>query len=426
MKQRVYILDHELISPIAIGREKIIESIQNNFSADRLIIRTDVSGLPFKKAAEVQQDLHPFYLNHSDQFNATCQIDRKLELLAACYGLIENRIGNLVQKFDKKKTGVIFGCGAEAVPYEFFGEQIKLFLQHQFNAINELIVSLNKHNGKLNQVNNPYDVYALYLAEKFNAKAFQKSVLTACVSSTQAIALAFDTITRGQSEVIISGGTDSLINLTAIMSFGKLGVIAETDNQISCRPFDINRFGTIAGEAAGIVIMASEAFLMKHGVQPIAQLTGYGNTLDAYKITAPEPSGIAMANAIRNAISNSGISADQIDYINAHGTGTKQNDEIELNAIKQALGEPSGAIPISSTKDRHGHAIAAAGVQELSVLLEAMKHKLMPGNLNLIDPICSDMNLLRKNTEKKIKYVLTSNFAFGGINTVLAVKNELI
>jgi 3-oxoacyl-(acyl-carrier-protein) synthase len=111
---------------------------------------------------------------------------------------------------------------------------------------------------------------------------------------------------------------------------------------------------------------------------------------------------------------------------NAHGTGTKQNDEIELNAIRNVMGENANSVPVSSTKDRHGHAIAAAGIQELCLLLEFMKHDLMPGNLNLQNPINADMNLLRENTSKKIKYALTSNFAFGGINTVLAVKNELL
>jgi len=426
MKQRVFIIDHELISPIAIGKQNIIESIQSNFSADRFITRTDVSGVPFKKAAEVQEDLHSFFKDESDHFKAVCAIDRKLELLAACYGLMKDRVADLVTKFDETKTGIILGIGAEAPPYEFFEKELKVFLHQRYNSINELIVSLNRGGGKLNFMNNPYDVYALYLAQKMNAGAFQKSILTACVSSTQAIALAYDSIARSQAEVVISGGTDSIINLAAMMSFGKLGVIAETDDRISCRPFDVNRFGTVAGEAAGIVILASENFVLKHKLQPFTQLTGYGNTLDGYKITAPDPSGISIERALKNAIVNSAIKTSDIDYIHAHGTGTKQNDEIELNAIRNVMGENANEVPVSSTKDRHGHAIAAAGIQELCLLLEFMKHDLMPGNLNLQNPINTEMNLLRANTSKKIKYALTSNFAFGGINTVLAVKNELL
>jgi hypothetical protein len=108
MKQRVFIIDHELISPIAIGKQNIIESIQSNFSADRFITRTDVSGVPFKKAAEVQEDLHSFFKDESDHFKAVCAIDRKLELLAACYGLMKDRVADLVTKFDESKTGVLF------------------------------------------------------------------------------------------------------------------------------------------------------------------------------------------------------------------------------------------------------------------------------------------------------------------------------
>lgn len=424
MRERVFIVDHELVSPIALGRDKIVASIKNNFTADRFITRTSTEGLPFKKAAEVQESLIDFYKSESKIFKSVCEIDRKLELLAAAWGLAEKRLEPLIQKFNPEKTGIILGVGAEATAYEFFDKEIRNFLHQRLNSINELIVHLNKSNdGKINRMNNPYDLYAVYLGKKFNAAAFQKSILTACVSSTQALALAYDSISRNQAEVIIAGGTDSIINLTAIMAFGKLGVIAETDERISCRPFDNNRFGTVAGEAAGFAVLVSESFLQKNGITPLAELTGYGNTLDGFKITAPDPSGIAMSKAIKDAIVNSGISPEQIDYVNAHGTGTRQNDEIELEAIRTAFGSVANTVAISSTKDRHGHAIAAAGIQELSILLETMKHEILPGNLNLLNPIRTDMNLLRGNISKKIDYALTSNFAFGGINTVLAVKN---
>lgn len=425
-RQKVYILDHELISPISIGKENSAQAILDNKSADRQILGFDVSGLPFQNAAEIREDLQPFYAQESSRIKTVCKTDRKLALIAAAFGKAEKRLQPIISKLDPMRTGVILGVGAEMIPLLENEDSVAESIKLQKNAISELVIKLNQKNAtdKLNLITNPYDLYSIYLAEKFNAKAFQKTVLTACVSSTQAIAQGYDAILRNQADIVIAGGTDSIINLIALISFGKLGVIAETDGKISCRPFDHNRYGTIAGEAAGFVILASEKFVETNKLSTIASILGYGNTLDAYKITAPDPAGTQMARAIKNAIQNADLKSTDIDYYYAHGTGTRQNDGIELNAFKTVFGEHANNIPISSTKDRHGHAIAAAGIQELSLLLTCMENDILPSNLNLNNPLDEELKLLRENTNQKIKYALTSNFSFGGINTVLAVKNE--
>ncbi len=424
MKSKVFILDYELISPISLGKNSLFSNLANNTCADRLLTRIPTEALPFKKAAEVQQDLLNFYSNESDLIKEICKYDRKFELVAACYGLASQRMGPLIEKTKMARAGVIMGVGADVIPFENFQEKLISYIPDSKNPLNELISEINYRKGKLNVINNPYDIHAMYLAEKFNAKEFQQTVLTACVSSTQALSFAYDAITEDESDVVIAGGTDSLINMLAIISFGKLGVIAETTNEPSCRPFDINRNGALAGECAGFAILASEKFVNENKLQPIAQIIGYGNTLDAYKITAPDPGGLSISKAIKNAVDFSGIDVSKIDYINAHGTGTKQNDLVELKAFENALGSKVKDIPISSTKDRHGHAIAAAGIQELCVLLECFKNDFIPGNLNLIKPCDSSFNTITTNQFKRINYALTSNFAFGGINTVLALKNE--
>jgi 3-oxoacyl-[acyl-carrier-protein] synthase II len=179
----------------------------------------------------------------------------------------------------------------------------------------------------------------------------------------------------------------------------------------------------MVGESAGFAVLVSEGFLDKHSLTPKAEFLGFGNTLDAYKITAPDPKGDSITRAIQGALKMSGLENEKIDYINAHGTGTRQNDELELNCIKRALGDQWNSVPISSTKDRHGHAIAAAGIQEFCITLEMMKNSILPSNLNLKNPCNEDFNLIRKNESSPIKHALTNNFAFGGINTVLALKN---
>lgn len=423
LKKKVFILDYEMISPIAVGVEQLAESIRSNYSAEKQIERISTEGCVFRKAAEVTEDLTKYYENESEGLKKAFSGDRKLELMAACYGKAASRLEKLIGMLNPTKTGVIVGVGADVTPFELFEDDLREYINQGYNPLFELYSEINDNGMRVNVISNPYDIYALYLANKFKAGAFQKSVLTACVSSTQAIALGYDAIAKGDAELVIVGGTDSLINLLAIISFGKLGVIPESKNEISCKPFDVNRNGALAGECAGFALLASEDFVAENNISPIAELLGYGNTLDAYKITAPDPNGYSMTKAIKDAMDNANLTADMLDYINAHGTGTKHNDQLELSCYESALGDFAKTIPISSTKDRHGHAIAAAGIQELCVVLESMKHNLIPGNRNLVNSCDPSFNLLTKNTTKKIEYALTSNFAFGGINTVLAVKN---
>ena len=424
LKKKVYVLDYELISPIAVGAENMIKNIESNFSAEDTISKFSVEGMPYTKAATVNEDLKPYYDNETDTIKKACQYDRKLELLAASYGKASERLKSLIDLFEVDKTGVILGVGADVTPFELYEDQMVSYIKSEINPIEELFTHINDNGSRINLAGNSYDLYAIYLAKKFNAGAFQKSVLTACVSSTQAISLAYEAISGGDVEVVIAGGTDSLINLLAMISFGKLGVIPEATDAPGCMPFDLNRKGTLAGECAGFTILASEEFVRKNNLKPVAQLLGFGNTLDGYKITAPDPSGNSMTQAIKDAMNSAGLLPEDISYINAHGTGTKHNDALELNCFEKALGDFAKKIPISSTKDRHGHAIAAAGIQEFCLLMELMKNNVIPANLNLKNPCNSDFNLVRENTTQKINYALTSNFAFGGINTVLAIKNE--
>jgi len=425
LKEKVYILDYEMVSPIAIGVNQLMGNLKSNFSADRPITQFDTKGLPFKNAAEVQEDLSDLYKNESELIRKTIPTERMLELLASAYNLAEKRLKPLTDLFEQDKTGVIIGVGADVTPFELFEDKIIDYLNQDGNAIVELFTEINSNHKKVNAVVNPYDLYAIYLAQKFKAGAFQKSVLTACTSSTQAIAFGYDSVKNGEAEVVIAGGTDSIVNTLATISFGKLGVISETSNQSKCRPFDVNRNGTLSAECAGFVVLASESFVKKHQLNPKAQILGYGNTLDAYKITAPNPDGKSMTKAIKDAVSNSNIKPSQIDYINAHGTATKHNDELELKSIKNALGEEANRIPISSTKSRHGHAIGAAGIQEVCLILEAMKHSFIPANLNLQTPCDTQMNLVTENKTQPINIALTNNFAFGGVNTSLVIKNEM-
>ena len=302
LKNKVYIIDYDIVSPIGVGRDELINNIHSNIDAERSIERVNALGLPFTRAAEIKDDLSKWVDIEKDLYRKVCPFDRKFELLVACYGLMKDRVDKFRSSLSKGKTGVILGIGADVAPFELFEKEIIEFLKEDKNPIVELYLSLNENGTKLNVMNNPYDLYSLYIADKFQAGAFQKTILTACVSSTQAIAFGVDHIKRGDAEVVVSGGTDSIVNTLAMISFGKLGVIPETEDGKSCKPFDSNRKGTLAGECAGLVVLASEKYIIENNLEPVAEVLGCGNTLDAYKITAPDPEGNSMVNAIEHAV----------------------------------------------------------------------------------------------------------------------------
>lgn len=422
MREKVYIIDYDLLSPISFGKENLFKNLKNNIQGEAVVSSFETSGIPFNIAAEVKQDLSSLYKDEPSFIKKVCTYDRKFELTVALANKVKKRFKLLIEKANPTRRGIVMGVGSDVVKIEQF-KQITTFSSEPTTTFNELIIDESNQIETMGLFN-PYDIHSIYFAEKFELRAFQKSTLTACTSSTQAIAFAFDSIQRGKADIVFAGGTDSIINTLALIAFGKLGVISESEKTATqtCQPFDSNRKGTLAGEAAGIVVLASESYVKQHNIKPIAALLAYGNTLDAYKITAPDPSGTSMKKAISEALINAEIQPKDIDYINAHGTATIHNDGVELQAIQEVFGQQAKNVPISSTKDRHGHAIAAAGIQELAVLLTCLENDFMPANMNMKTPIDNAFNLLQKNTKKQLKYVLSNNFAFGGVNTVFVLK----
>lgn len=256
--------------------------------------------------------------------------------------------------------------------------------------------------------------------------AFQKTVLTACAASTQAIVFGARAIQEGEVDLVLAGGTDSIINLMAYIAFGKLGIMSGSPEHPSkyCKPLDANRSGALIGEAAGLCVLVSEDLVKKHGLKPKFEILGFGNSLDGHKITAPDPEGMGMKAAIREALVSSGVDPKEVQYVNLHGTGTRSNDEVELQSLIEVFADHAKSVSVSSTKSRHGHAIAAAGIQEFNLLLSCMEENIVPCNLNLETPILNDKVdiVMNQNRKRELKVAMTNNFAFGGVNTSIVVK----
>lgn len=246
---------------------------------------------------------------------------------------------------------------------------------------------------------------------------------TACSSSTVAIGEAVRQIRHGYADVMLAGGSEALLTFGTIKAWEALRTLANEDEvnpSASCKPFSGNRSGLVLGEGAGMIILEDMDRAIARGAKIYAEVIGYGSSNDSTHITQPSVEG--QSRAMKKALAEANISAEQLDYINAHGTGTKLNDITETNAIKQVCGNK---IPVSSTKSMHGHLMGAAGAVEFVACMMAIQEQSLPPTAHLVvpDPEC-DLdyvpNIGRKNV--KVDIIMSNSFAFGGTSGVLIAK----
>ncbi len=265
------------------------------------------------------------------------------------------------------------------------------------------------------------------LIQQFGIQGYATSVHTACASGGQALGLAMQVIRRGEADFMLAGGFDSMINPLGLSSFCLLGALSTYNDMpvTASRPFDKTRNGFVLGEGAAFLILEEWSKAQARGARIYAELAGEGNSLSSYRITDSHPSGDGAKQAIERALKDAGLRADDVDYINAHGTSTKMNDLSETNAIKAVFKERAYKLPISSTKGQTGHLIAAAGALEAVISILAIQHALVPKTANLItpDPDC-DLDYVSDGIrEKSIAVVLSNSFGFGGSNSCLLFKH---
>jgi 3-oxoacyl-[acyl-carrier-protein] synthase II len=254
------------------------------------------------------------------------------------------------------------------------------------------------------------------VAERFGFSGPKFTVTTACSSSATAVGYAADLIRSGKSKAVLCGGSEALSELT----FGGFNSLKATDPS-PCKPFDRNRAGMSLGEGAGILILEDLDEAIKRGVRIYAEFLGYGIGGEAYHITAPEPSGMREARMIREAIEEGGILPTEVDYINAHGTGTPLNDKVETLSIKNVFGERAYSIPVTSIKSSVGHCLGSAGAIEAIASILSIVNQFIPPTLNHQegDEDCDLDYVPEKSREAEVGVVLSNSFAFGGNCTSL-------
>ncbi len=264
-----------------------------------------------------------------------------------------------------------------------------------------------------------------HLASMFNAQGPNVNCLTACAASSQAVGEATEIIRRGDADVMLSGGTHSMIHPFGVTGFNLLTALSQSndDPMKASRPFDRLRNGFVLGEGSGMIVLEDLDRAKQRGAHIYGEILGYGSTADAYRITDIHPEGRGAIGCMQMAIDDAGLSADQIDYVNAHGTSTQVNDRVETLACKGVFGERAPQVPVSSTKSMMGHLIAAAGVTELIVCLMAIRDNVLPPTINYEnpDPDCDLDYVPNEAREASCDYALNNSFGFGGQNISLVV-----
>jgi 3-oxoacyl-[acyl-carrier-protein] synthase II len=260
------------------------------------------------------------------------------------------------------------------------------------------------------------------IAMEYGATGYNSCTVTACAASAQAIGEGVDQIRLGRADAMICGGSEAAVTDVGIAAFAAMKALSTRNDEPAraSRPFDAGRDGFVMGEAAATIVIEEREWALARGASILAEVTGYGSTADAHHITAPHPAGDGAVRAMRMAIADAGLVAEDIGYVNAHGTSTPPNDRVEALALRRVFGERGGP-PVSSTKSMTGHTLGAAGALEAFVCVQALRTGVLPPTINLddVDPDCVLDHVANSARRAGITAAMTNSFGFGGHNATL-------
>jgi nodulation protein E len=382
-------------------------NLLNARSAVRRISQWDPSALSVQIAAEI-----PDY-NPTDYFPL-----KRLDLLDrfAQFGLLAAReavssSGLEVAEEEKPRFGVVMGTGMGGAN-TFDNGFYSLYVKGE-TRLHPFTIPKVMHNAVTSQI-----------CMEFGAQGPSLAVCTACSSAGHALGEAFHMIRYGMADVMLAGGSDAPITFGMLRSWESVRVLSTGNGDASraCRPFSADREGMVLGEGAAVLVLEEFERARRRGAKIFAELAGYGSTSDAGHITQPSVTG--PARAIRMALDEAGVNPEEVDYVNAHGTGTRLNDAVETQVIKAAFKDHARRLAISSTKSMHGHVMGATGAVEMVATVLAMDQGVVPPTANYTtpDPECDLDYVPNQAREKKVRVAISNSFAFGGLNAVLLVR----
>jgi 3-oxoacyl-[acyl-carrier-protein] synthase II len=413
------------ITPLGHDVRTLFEALLAGKSGIGPITRFNARCFPTTFAAEVKNfDLAKFVPDCGRWANSG--INSQFAAAAAGEALTD---ANLLDdtRIDRSRFGIYLGSG-EGI--QDFPNMVSLIAQAYREADRTIDDPIFERGGL--QVFHPeheaeqeLHTTSAHLAAHFDIAGPNYNCLTACAASAQAIGEAVELIRHGDADLMLAGGSHSMIHPFGMTGFNRLTALSTRNDapEKSSRPFDLHRDGFVLGEGAGMLICEELEHAKKRGARIYGELTGYGSTADAFRVTDSHPDGRGAIACIEAALKDSGLARDDVGYINAHGTSTKVNDSVETLAIKKVFGDGAYQIPVSSTKSMHGHLIAATGAVELIVCVESIRRGVLPPTMNYEtpDPECDLDYVPNVPREKRYRHSLSNSFGFGGQNISLIV-----
>jgi 3-oxoacyl-[acyl-carrier-protein] synthase II len=417
--RRVVVTGLGAVSPNGIGRESYWQATRNGVSGTGPITLFDASKLTCRVAAEVKDFDFDRYISKKDK-------DRVQRAVPMAFFAAEEAAQDAGFNFEdltateRENIGVVLGTGAGGI--EFAERQYKQYYDKGDHAAAYRRVS-------------PYSIVASFVGMlssevnmAFRLHGMSHVVSTGCTSSTDAMGYAWNAIRLGQIDTIVSGGVEACITFGLMTAFCRMGTVTTRHNDDpdrASRPFNADRDGFVLGEGAWIVILEELEHARRRGAQIYGELVGYASTCDAYHRVQIAPTGHDAARAMRMAVEGGGLSMEEIDYLNLHGTATKINDRTESSAVRMAFGDRATKIPASSTKSMIGHPQGASGAAGVVATLMAMKHNYAPPTINLEtpDPECDLDCVPNTGREVRIDTALCNCIAFGSKNSALVFKS---
>ena len=412
-KRRVVITGLGCVTALAESVDGLFAALCEGKSGVSTIESFEVSAYPVHFGGEIKNFDPTKYIDQRE----SKRMDRFTQFAVAAAIQAVDDSGLDFSKEDVSRAGVVIGTGIGGIN-EIEEQHIRL-LKKGPNKVSPFCVPRLMANAASGTI-----------AIRYGLQGPNFCVSSACASGNHAIGEAFSNIVAGRSDIMITGGAEAALTPVGLGSFCAARSLSTRNNDppAASRPFDKDRDGFVLSEGAGVLVLEEQSHAKKRGANIYAELLGYSATDDGYHITAPLPNGDGAAAAMKLALNDAGVEIDQIDYINAHGTGTELNDIAESAAIKFVFGQRAYKIPVSSTKSCLGHLLGASGAVELIVCVKAINESVVPPTINLEnqDERCDlKMDFVPLEARQtKVNFALNNSFGFGGHNSCLVVGKE--
>jgi 3-oxoacyl-[acyl-carrier-protein] synthase II len=422
--RRIVVTGMGMVTPLGRNLESTWSGLQEGRSGVGPITLFDASTFPTRIAAEAKRFALGDYIDDAERWRDHCR-NTQFAIAAARMAIDDSGLESY-PKLDRTRFGVYLGSGEGQQDFPRFVDLVHRTAR-EGHVDTAAFTRLGLHAlHPIREAEQEPGTPAGHLASLFGARGPNANCLTACAASSQAIGEAVEILRRGDADVMLSGGTHSMIHPFGVTGFNLLTALSTRNDEPerASRPFDRDRDGFILGEGAGMLILEELEHARARRAKIHGEVVGYGSTADAFRITDSHDEGRGAIACMREALADAGIDPEDVDYINAHGTSTAVNDSVETLAIKRAFGESAYQVPISSTKSMMGHLIAAAGSVEAIICLLSIRDGVVPPTINLDHPDADcDLDYIPHTARRKaVDVALSNSFGFGGQNITLILR----